>query len=709
MSAWGGEVAMASSVHQGAELPFSTGRYHGNVALRSHRRRVAPPPLDPPPSSTLFHSLVNESEDGVAIVDRHGRVAYCNTAAAELLSTTPEDLTGRDFGFPLGAQSDVTPLEIFTGDQPRFVEMRTKPLTWQDRDATLVSFRDVTREQEMDAELGMHTIALEAIANGVFITDSNGVICWANTALEKISGYRLDELIFQPASIFKSGSHDSAFYEEMWSRINSGEPWRGRVENRRKDGSIYIVNQSIIPTKDATGQLSRFVVTQEDISDWLETEDKLVRLTDYDALTGLPNRRVFMDRLRSAIERADRNKAMAAVMVMDINNFKAINNALGHDVGDALLVDVVNRISGHLRTTDTLSRLNGDIFGILMENVTDMAAANRSVRTILERSSDPLSIQGHAIDVTASIGISAYPKDDTEPSSLIRQAEIAMHKAKAESGNAFRYFDHNMDSEIRRRVSLEAELRLAVDDKQLWLAYQPQVDLESGELVGAEALLRWTHPKHGVISPGEFIPIAETSGLILPIGDWIIEEICRQSQLWMDLGVPQLKLGFNVSGVQFRQRNLVNQVIDGLSDAGLPVDAVDIEITETVAMERSTRVQDNVEQLTVAGVSISLDDFGTGYSSLSNLQAFPVNRLKVDGSFVMGIGKNRDDERIVEAVIRLGQSMGLGIVAEGVETLEQLRFLKNLGCEKIQGYLISKPLPPAEFRRFIETFKGPPL
>ncbi len=700
---------MTSIVHHGSDSSFSGGRYLGNVALRAHRRRAGSLPLATPTNTALFQSIVNESEDGVAIVDRQGRVAYCNAAAAELLSTTPEDLIGRDFGFPLGAHTDVTPLEIFTGDQPRFVEMRTKPLLWRDRDATLVAFRDVTQTQELNAELGMQTIALEAIANGVFITDSKGVICWANTALEKISGYALDELIFRPVSIFKSGAHDAVFYKEMWAQINSGEPWRGRIENRRKDGSTYIVDQTILPTKGATGQLSRFVVTLEDISGRLETEDKLAHLTDYDALTGLPNRRVFMDRLRSAMERADRSHAMAAVMVMDINNFKTINNALGHDVGDALLVAVVKRISGHLRTTDTLSRLNGDIFGVLLENVTDMAAANRSVRTILEKISDPISIQGHAIDVTSSIGISAYPKDDTEPSSLIRQAEIAMHKAKAERGNAFQYFDQNMDAEIRRRVSLEADLRAAVDDNQLWLAYQPQVDLKSGKLVGAEALLRWTHPKHGLISPGEFIPIAETSGLILPIGDWIIEEICRQSQVWMALGVPPLKLGFNVSGVQFRQRNLVNQVIDGLSDAGLPVDAVDIEITETVAMERSDRVQENVEQLTLAGVSISLDDFGTGYSSLSNLQAFPVNRLKVDGSFVMGIGENRDDERIVEAVIRLGQGMGLGIVAEGVETLEQLQFLRDLGCEKIQGYLISKPLPPIEFRRFMETFKGPPL
>ena len=679
------------------------------ASARAHRRRTDHGRQLDPDETSLFHAIVDHSQDGVAVVDRTGRVAYCNAAAAEMFSTTVDDLTGREFGFPLGAHTDVTPLEIFTGHHPKFVEMRTTPLTWNKRDATQVSLRDVTERHEANTELGMHAMALGAIANGVFITDTKGAICWANAALENMSGYTRQELLFCSASVLKSGAHDEDFYASMWSRVTSGESWHGRIVNRRKDGSMYTVDQIITPVPDATGRLSRFVAIQEDVSERIKTEDKLVRLTDYDTLTGLPNRRVFMDRLRSAMVRADRSRSMAAVMVVDVNNLRSVNNTLGHDVGDALLVSVVERISTHLRNTDTLSRLNGDVFGILLEGITDMAAASRSVNATLDRFHEPITVRGHVVDVTSSIGIATYPKDDTEPSSLVRHAEVAMYKAKAERGNAFCYFDHNMDSEIRRRVSLEADLRNAVDDNQLWLAYQPQIDLVSGRVVGAEALLRWNHPHHGLISPGEFIPIAETSGLILPIGDWIIEEICRQAQIWLAIGLPPLKLGFNVSGVQFRQSNLVDQVVDGLSEAGLPVDAIDIEITETVAMERSSRVQKNVDQLTLAGISISLDDFGTGYSSLSNLQAFPVNRLKVDASFVMGIGKNRDDEKIVEAVIRLGQSMGLAIVAEGVETRGQLQFLKDLSCDEIQGYLISKPLPPTEFRRFVETFAGPPI
>jgi len=311
--------------------------------------------------------------------------------------------------------------------------------------------------------------------------------------------------------------------------------------------------------------------------------------------------------------------------------------------------------------------------------------------------------------VTASIGIAAYPKDDTNAASLMRQAELAMYQAKAGGRDAFRYFDREMDADIRRRVKLEADLRRAVDGNQLWLAYQPQMDLRTNRIVGAEALIRWNHPEQGLISPGEFIPIAETSGLILPIGDWIIEEICRQHQIWQAVGLPTLRLGFNVSGVQFRQKNLAAHVIAMLGKAGLSAQDLDIEITETVAMERSGRVQENVDLLTAAGVSMSMDDFGTGYSSLSNLQAFPVCRLKVDASFVRGIGQSRDDEKIVEAVIRLGQSLDLTVVAEGVETAEQLQFLKERNCDEIQGYFISKPLAPAQFRKFTGTFTGPPI
>ena len=444
---------------------------------------------------------------------------------------------------------------------------------------------------------------------------------------------------------------------------------------------------------------------QEDISERLRTQDALERLSHYDTLTGLPNRQEFKDRLKVAIERANRAGAAVAVMAMDLDNFKAVNNLLGHAAGDALIQVIAQRIGKLMRTTDTLARLGGDDFGVLLENVTDMAAASRTVRRILDCFREPVSVEGHVLKVGASIGIAAYPKDDTDPLALLRQAELAMYQAKAQGGQAFRYFDHDMDADIRRRVQLEADLRRAIDQGELWLAYQPQFDIKHRRIVGAEALIRWRHPTRGLVSPGDFIPMAESSGLILPIGDWIIEEICRQSVVFAEAGLADLQLGFNVSGVQFRQRDLFQQVTSNLSRAGLSPAALDIEITESVAMERTGRVQENVEQLTAAGISISMDDFGTGYSSLSNLQAFPIKRLKVDGSFVRGIGTNPDDEKIVEAVVRLGQSLGLRVVAEGVETEDQMSFLRDRACDEIQGFLLSKPLAPEAFTHFVTQFQ----
>ena len=657
----------------------------------------------------LYQRVVEATTDGLVVLDANAVIQFCNPAAAAMFSSTCDDLVGRDFGFPLGTPDEPVQVEIFTGGNPAFVEMRATAISWQGQDASFVVLRDVTARRDAEAMIQMQARALEASANGIFITDSKGIVLWSNQALTDISGYTADEIKGQSITVFRSGKHPESFHADIKTKLMAGEAWKGTVINRRKDGSLYTTDQTVTPIHDATGRLSHFVAIQDDISERLKTQGELIRLAEYDTLTGLPNRHIFMDRLQAAIERAQRAEKMVAVMVLDIDNFKAINNTLGHSIGDALLVAVSKKMSTIMRQTDTLAHLGGDEFGLVLENVKDMAAASRMMRKILDAFRHPLTIQGNVVEVTASIGIAAYPKDDTEAAALMRQAELAMYQAKAGGRDAFRYFDREMDADIRRRVKLEADLRRAVEGNQLWLAYQPQMDLRSNQIVGAEALIRWNHPERGLVSPGEFIPIAEASGLILPIGEWIIEEICRQHQIWQAVGMPALRLGFNVSGVQFRQKNLATHVVAALGKAGLSAQDLDIEITETVAMERSGRVQENVDLLTAAGVSMSMDDFGTGYSSLSNLQAFPVCRLKVDASFVRGIGQSRDDEKIVEAVIRLGQSLDLTVVAEGVETREQLQFLKERGCDEIQGYFISKPLPPEQFRRFADFFSGPPL
>ena len=581
------------------------------------------------------------------------------------------------------------------GGQPLFLEMSASTVSWHGDAATLVVLSDITHRRAQETLTEMHTAALEAAANGVFITDRAGKIKWVNGAFTRMTGYTKDELLGMNTGEIRSGGDGAADAATIATQLNVGKPWRGRVVSRRKDGASYTAEETRTPIPDSAGRWSYFVSVQEDISERLKTQDQLIRLSKYDSLTGLPNRNQFMDLIQGALVRADRVGAAVAVMAMDLDNFKAINNSLGHAAGDVVIKTVADRVSNLMRTTDTLARLGGGEFGILLENVTDMTAASRTVSRILDCFRLPIKVDGQLLKIGASLGIAAYPKDDTQPEALMRQAELAMYQAKAHGGHAFKYFDRDMDADIRQRVQLESDLRRAIDNDELWLAYQPQLDLVSRRIVGAEALIRWTHPTRGLVGPNDFIPLAESSGLILPIGDWIIGQICHQSAAFARApDWPDLQLGFNVSGVQFRQRDLFQQVMSSLDRVGLPVQALDIEITETVAMERGGMAQENVDRLTAAGISISMDDFGTGYSSLSNLQTFPVRRLKVDTSFVRGIGQNRDDEKIVEAVVRLGQSLGLTVVAEGVESAGQMEFPQGPGLRRDPG-LSPVQAPPA--------------
>jgi len=656
-------------------------------------------------AGAFYRQLVDQSRDGFLVIDGEGRVAFCNPAAKNLFGDAAEGLKGRAFGIPSGVQD--APIEVVSSKgEPRFLEMSSSAIFWGGDQATLVVLNDVTTRRESETLADIHTAALEAAATGIFISDRSGAVKWVNSALARMTGYSKDELLLKRASDFRKDGALEPFAGTFSERLCAGESWKGRIVNRHKNGETYTAEQTTTPIKDSAGRWSYFVSVQEDISERLRTHDQLIRLSKFDTLTGLPNRQEFMERIQEALVRADRANAGVAVMVLDLDNFKSINNSMGHAAGDVVIGAVAKRVAKLMRTTDMLARLGGGDFGIVLENVTDMAAASRTVRRILDCFRQPVAVEGQLLKISASIGIAAYPKDDTDPAALMREAELAMYQAKTGGGQAFKYFDRDMDADIRRRVQLESDLRRAIDNGELWLAYQPQLDLMNRRIVGAEALIRWAHPTRGLVSPGEFIPLAESSGLILPIGDWIIGEICRQYTAFTEAGLSRLQLGFNVSGVQFRQRDLFQQVTSNLNKAQLPVEAVDIEITETVAMERGGLTRQNVDRLTAGGFSISMDDFGTGYSSLSNLQAFPVRRLKVDASFVRGIGQNRDDEKIVEAVVRLGQSLGLTVVAEGVETAVQMDFLRDRDCDEIQGYLLSKPLAPQDFIRFVREFEN---
>ena len=435
-----------------------------------------------------------------------------------------------------------------------------------------------------------------------------------------------------------------------------------------------------------------------------QTDAVIERMALEDTLTGLPNRAQFQNKLREAIANSNRTGRLTGLMLLDLDQFKHINDTLGHPAGDALLKEVAARISGILRETDTIARLGGDEFAIIATNAETPAGIAELGERILDAFEEPFTIDGKPVHAHTSIGATIYPHDPGDPDQLFRNADLALYRAKEEGGGICRLFDERIHAEVRARSQLEQNLRLALDRDELHVVYQAQVAIDSGEIVGAEALLRWTHPERGAIPPAEFIPIAESTRLIVPISEWLLRTVSIQVDRWRAQGLPPLRVSINVSPVHFGQDNLVEQLVRILTESGLDTNWLELEITEGIAMEAREEIEDTFQRLKSLGIKLAIDDFGTGYSSLNRLKRFPIDRLKIDQSFVRDITTDWNDAAISAAVIRLGHSLNIEVVAEGVETVEQLEFLARQGCDQVQGYLIGRPLSAADFEAFLETY-----
>ncbi len=412
---------------------------------------------------------------------------------------------------------------------------------------------------------------------------------------------------------------------------------------------------------------------------------------------------LFLDRLQQAITYAERQKTNVGVLFLDLDRFKNVNDTVGHHIGDALLQEVAQRIRLCARSSDTVSRQGGDEFVILLPNLDDLSDIVLVIDKLIGSIANPYDLSGHVMHVTTSVGVSVYPQDGNDSETLIRNADTAMYQAKEAGRNDYRFFTQEMNHAIAKRVGLENKLRNALEKGELLLHYQPKVDLRSGEIIAAEALVRWQHPEDGLISPAEFIPIAEDTGLIVPLGEWVLNEACRQNQEWRETGLRKIAMAVNLSPVQFQGHEVIDAILAALARSGMPASALELEITESAMMRDPDQAITLLNKINGFGIKVSIDDFGTGYSSLSHLKKFPIDELKVDQSFVRDLSIDKDDAAIVIAVIGMAKSLGLSVIAEGVETIQQLRFLEMLECDKIQGYYFSKPLPAAEFRKLLES------
>lgn len=689
----------------------------GNVTLAkvSTPRRIQG--LATESNEDQYSAAIEASGFGFWLVDKSGIIIDANETYARLSGYTREELIGISFTQLVAHECEQISDRIFQivrkDNRVREAQHRRKDGTLWDVEYSAsynrqhggkfaVIFRDISERTHQQQQLQLTAEVFENSNEAIVVTDPDGTILKVNNTYCQITGYSREEIIGENPSKLKSGKHDQQFYELMWQSLNEHGHWVGEIWDRRKNGEIFPKWLSISAIHDEMGKVTHYVGNFSDISVLRGIESELQRLAYYDSLTGLPNRTMFKDRLNEELNRCQRYSDYCAVLFLDLDRFKLVNDTMGHAAGDELLIEVAQRVQKSLRSTDTFARMGGDEFTLLLPNITSTDAVAHVAQNIIELLSEPVLLCGEEVRVGGSIGIAIYPDDGDNLETLTRHADTAMYEAKSNGRGQYHFFSAYMDQAAHDHLRLESDLHHALEREELFLNFQPQIDARTNNVVRCEALIRWEHPERGLVPPDKFIPIAEDGGLILQIGDYVIREVCRQIKSWQEQGIKAPPVAINLSARQFRQADLVNRIMAILDENEIGVDAVEFEITEGVAMENAESTMHRLCMLASEGFSIAIDDFGTGYSSLSYLKRFPVNKLKLDRSFVMDIPSDVNDAAISAAVIRMAHSLGMEVIAEGVETMEQVAFLLEEGCTIMQGYHFSKPLSADEYLRFLQ-------
>ncbi len=702
--------------------------------MEPHDQSTLPPAAHTTERATLTEDSRTASElsiagsQGLQLLDRIGKAFFCislgspqvildaSHKGAELVGTLPNAMIGAapNLFFPDGVtkclqETPGTPglpprvmeTMLSTPETPeRYVEWTLHAMTENDIAFLLLEARDISARKYNENNLKNLSRAVEQSPVVVMITDVNGVIEYVNPRFCQVTGYTLEETIGNTPSMLKSGFTSPIQYKDLWQTIIAGQEWRGEFLNRKKNGELFWEHISISPIRREDGEISRFIAVKEDISVRKEHEKRILYQAHYDELTKLPNRILVTDRLSQALTRASRNNACVGIAFIDLDGFKKVNDTLGHTYGDDLLRQAARRLMTCIRASDTVGRLGGDEFLVIIPDLNNKDHARIVTNNILKAFEKPFAILAHSITTTASIGLTIYPDDGKELEILMRNADAAMYSAKECGRNYCSSFHPSMNENAMRRLRMESLLSGALTREEMHLVYQPQVNTITQDLVGAEALLRWNCPELGPVNPFEFIKMAEDTGMIEPIGKFVLESACAQLAQWRDRLPEEFRISINASPKQFMNDTFVTDVMHMLEVHNLPPHMLEIEITEGLFALNSSDIVDYMNRLSAKGVRLAVDDFGTGYSALSYLREFPVNTVKVDRSFMIPVGEPAADS-LVRAIVTMGHSLSLDVVAEGVETEDQMRFLRNINCDITQGYYIDKPLSTDDFCKYL--------
>ena len=566
--------------------------------------------------------------------------------------------------------------------------------------------RDVTAARKAERERRVALEVLRSMSEAVAVIDLDFRFISVNPSFSRITGYSEEEVVGLNSSLLDSAQHSPEFYRRVRDILERTGHWAGEMWQRRKDDEEFLGWIEMSEVRDSLGARSHFVAVVNDITDKKRAEQELRYLANYDTLTGLPNRALLSERLGRAIIRARRQETRVAVLFLDLDRFKDINDSLGHAAGDRLLKAAAARLQSTVSASDTVARLGGDEFTVVLEDVESLVAVERMARDVLAAFSTPLEVdERHDVSITPSLGISLYPDHALVPTDLLKFADTAMYQAKAEGRNTYQVYNEAMDAEARHRAAIIAALRRALDRGEFRLVYQPRLALADGRITGVECLLRWQSAELGEIQPTEFIPLAEESGLIVPIGEWVLGEACRQLKAWRGQGLTELRMGVNVSVLQLLRGNLAAYLKRLLLVTELPADRIELELTESMVMQNAEQTTAMLDELRKLGVSLAIDDFGTGYSSLVYLKRLPIDTLKIDKEFIDDLTRDADDEAITSTIVSMGHSLGLTVIAEGVENEQQLEFLRALGCDEVQGHWLSRPIDAERCLAFVRAWR----